>query len=422
MQVRFPKSLKDQDLTQYLRSKLKDYAADYESYFKENNDGTKVMLDTLPRVLLLEGIGLVTAGKTIKAVDISADIYEHTVPTILSTARMGEYNPVSRDHLFDCEYWELEQRKLRLKKSVPGSLQGHVAIVTGGCSGIGLATAELYIQSGACVVVVDIRQDRVESAVKRLKELAGGQSVVLGMCADVTDEVAMCKVVDSAVGYFGGVDILVSNAGVVVQASPGMASCARNVLEKSMNINFFSHQWITSAVVRMLFEKMCFYERIFFDLHHLFITIVLALKENVHTHTHFIEKGTMIEQNMGGSLLYNVSKAPLNPGAKLGPYCIAKAATLALMRQYALEYGKHGIRANAVNPDRIRTNLFDMKLVEDRAKARGLTASQYFANNLLNKEVLAGDVVKAFLHLALSTKTSCAILQVDGGNIAAAPR
>ena len=328
MQVRFPKSLKDQDLTQYLRSKLKDYATDYESYFKENNDGTKVMLDTLPRVLLLEGIGLVTAGKTIKAVDISADIYEHTVPTILSTARMGEYNPVSRDHLFDCEYWELEQRKLRLKKSVPGSLQGHVAIVTGGCSGIGLATAELYIQSGACVVVVDIRQDRVESAVKRLKALAGGQSVVLGMCADVTDEVAMCKVVDSAVGYFGGVDILVSNAGVVVQASPGMASCARDVLEKSMNINFFSHQWITSAVVRMLFENI-FARESFFDLHRLFITIVLALKENVHTHISS-KKGTMIEQNMGGSLLYNVSKAPLNPGAKLGPYCIAKAATLAL--------------------------------------------------------------------------------------------
>ena len=140
---------------------------------------------------------------------------------------------------------------------------------------------------------------------------------------------------------------------------------------------------------------------------------------NTHTHTY---TGTMIAQNIGGSLLYNVSKAPLNPGAKLGPYCIAKAATLALMRQYAIEYGKYGIRANAVNPDRIRTNLFDMKLVEDRAKARGLTASQYFANNLLNEEVLAGDVAKAFLHLALSKKTSCAILQVDGGNIAAAPR
>ena len=106
-----------------------------------------------------------------------------------------------------------------MKKSTPGPLQGHVAIVTGGCSGIGLSTAELYVQSGACVVVVDIRQDRVESAVKRLKELAGGQSVVLGLCADVTDETAMCKVVDSAVQYFGGVDILVSNAGVVVQSS-----------------------------------------------------------------------------------------------------------------------------------------------------------------------------------------------------------
>jgi rhamnose utilization protein RhaD (predicted bifunctional aldolase and dehydrogenase) len=163
MVVRFSALRDEEDLTTFLEQKLRDYARNYESYFEQNNDGTKVMLDTLPRVLLLEGIGLVTAGKTIKAVEISADIYEHTVcffleslfsfcftyspphtrthhtyqvPTILSTARMGTYAPVSRDHLFDCEYWELEQRKLRLKKSVSGPLQGHVAIITGGCSGI----------------------------------------------------------------------------------------------------------------------------------------------------------------------------------------------------------------------------------------------------------------------------------------------
>ena len=120
--------------------------------------------------------------------------------------------------------------------------------------------------------------------------------------------------------------------------------------------------------------------------------------------------------------MYNVSKAPLNPGPQLGPYAVAKAATLALMRQYAIEYGAFGITSNAVNPDRIRTNLFDMKLVEERAKSRGLTAEQYFASNLLNREVLSVDVAHAFFVLALSEKTTGGIFTVDGGNISASPR
>ena len=123
----------------------------------------------------------------------------------------------------------------------------------------------------------------------------------------------------------------------------------------------------------------------------------------------------------GGSLLYNISKAPLNP-VQTGAHVVAKAAALALMRQYAVEYGAHGIRANAVNADRVATNLFDMKLVEERAKARGLTAEQYFQSNLLKRQVFAEDVAQVFLNLTLSLKTTAAIVTVDGGNIAAAVR
>jgi NAD(P)-dependent dehydrogenase (short-subunit alcohol dehydrogenase family) len=106
----------------------------------------------------------------------------------------------------------------------------------------------------------------------------------------------------------------------------------------------------------------------------------------------------------------------------MGPYVVAKAATLALMRQYCIEYGEFGITANAVNADRVRTNLFDLALVEKRANARGLTAQQYFSANLLQREVLADDVAAAFLALATATKTTGSIFTVDGGNIAAAPR
>tara|TARA_B110000008_G_C16495458_1_gene373896 strand:- start:96 stop:542 length:447 start_codon:yes stop_codon:yes gene_type:complete len=148
-----------------------------------------------------------------------------------------------------------------------------------------------------------------------------------------------------------------------------------------MNINFFGHQIVSSSVVQC-----------------------------------------MLAQGVGGSLLYNVSKAPLNPGPQLGPYVVAKAATLALMRQYAIEYGTNGITSNGVNPDRVRTNLFDMKLVEERAKSRGLTATEYFKSNLLKREVLSVDVARAFLHLAVSEKTTGCIFTVDGGNISASPR
>ena len=110
-------------LRRFLSKELDRYARDYASYFQRNNvrfNGGKIELDRLPRVLLIQGVGLVTVGLTLKAVDISADIYEHTVPTILHTAKIGDYSPVSRSHLFDCEYWELEQRKLRLKKAPSG--------------------------------------------------------------------------------------------------------------------------------------------------------------------------------------------------------------------------------------------------------------------------------------------------------------
>ena len=130
----------------------------------------------------------------------------------------------------------------------------------------------------------------------------------------------------------------------------------------------------------------------------------------------------MRQQGSGGALLFNVSKQALNPGPNFGPYGLPKAATLALMRQYAVDYGNEGITSNAVNADRIRSGLLTDAMVKQRAKARGVIEHEYLAGNLLGREVLAEDVAEAFVNLALARKTTGSVFTVDGGNIAAAPR
>jgi NAD(P)-dependent dehydrogenase (short-subunit alcohol dehydrogenase family) len=127
----------------------------------------------------------------------------------------------------------------------------------------------------------------------------------------------------------------------------------------------------------------------------------------------------MRAQGTGGALLFNVSKQAVNPGADFGPYGLPKAATLFLVRQYALEYGRDGVRSNAVNADRIRSGLLNPALVAERARARGVSEADYMAGNLLGREVTAADVAQAFLHHALALKTTGDVTTVDGGNVAA---
>jgi NAD(P)-dependent dehydrogenase (short-subunit alcohol dehydrogenase family) len=178
---------------------------------------------------------------------------------------------------------------------------------------------------------------------------------------------------------FGGVDIVVSNAGAAFTGA--MADVDDAILRRSFELNFFAHHWVARAAVRI-----------------------------------------MRRQKTGGCLLFNVSKQALNPGPDFGPYGLPKAAELALMRQYAVEHGAEGIRANAVNADRIRSGLLTDDMVAARAKARGVSEADYMSGNLLGREVTAEDVAQAFVHLALAEKTTAAVLTVDGGNIAAAVR
>ncbi|MDA0690644.1 MAG: bifunctional aldolase/short-chain dehydrogenase [Nitrospinae bacterium] len=357
---------------------LEQYSENYHDYFRTNSQAKgveKKELDPLPRVILLNGVGLITIGKTTKETGIAADIYQHTLGIIHQAFSIGEYQPIQDDDLFDMEYWSLEQAKLG--KSQPKKLEGKIVAVSGAASGIGLATARLFAEHGANLFLID-RDDGKLTAAKDALQKDLKASVVT--CAlDVTDGNAIRGAFGHLVREFGGLDILISNAGNAVQGRIGDVDPA--ALRASFDLNFFAHQALASQAVKLF-----------------------------------------LEQRTGGVLLFNASKAAFNPGKNFGPYALPKAAVVALTKQYALDYGKEGVRANAVNADRVRTGLFTGDVIKERAAARGLTADDYFKNNLLEKEVYDTDVAQGFLDLALAEKTTGSVITIDGGNIAASPR
>jgi rhamnose utilization protein RhaD (predicted bifunctional aldolase and dehydrogenase)/NAD(P)-dependent dehydrogenase (short-subunit alcohol dehydrogenase family) len=354
------------------RKAVEKYRADYLRYFTHHNANAKPKkrpLDPMPRVILVTGIGLFGLGTTANDARIAADIAETCLSVISDAEKGGRFESISEHHQFEIEYWSLEQAKLAGRKQK--RLQGQVAVITGAAGTIGAATAVALHAEGAEVALLDLDADGAKSVARPL----GG----LGVGCDVTDRRSVDAAFNAVIATYGGVDILVSNAGAAWQGRIGEVDDA--TLRKSFELNFFAHQYAAQAAVR-----------------------------------------TMRQQGNGGALLFNVSKQAVNPGRDFGPYGLPKAATLALMRQYAVDYGDEGITSNAVNADRIRSGLLTGAMVKQRAKARGLTEREYLAGNLLKREVLAEDVAEAFVNLALARKTTGAVLTVDGGNIAAALR
>lgn len=360
------------DVPGHLQARLTAYRQRYRDYVAAQRSAKgvdKTPLDPDPRIVLIPGLGIVAAGATGNAAQVAADIYEHTVDVIDAAEDAGVYRALPESDLFDMEYWSLEQAKLGKKK--PPALAGQVVVVTGAASGIGEATARRFAALGAEVVVADRDGDRLGAVASEIGATAH--------TVDLTDRAAVAAVFDAVIEQHGGIDGVVSNAGTAPQAP--IDTCPPEVLEDSLAVNLLSHQWVAQSAMAI-----------------------------------FRAQGT------GGYLLFNASKAAFNPGAKFGPYAIAKAALVALMKQYALEGGPHGVRANAINADRIRSGLLDPADVQRRASARGLTADAYFRSNLLSREVTADDCAQAFVALAGAEATTGAVLTVDGGNIAASPR
>ena len=357
---------------QAVRSAVDRFVAEYHAYFARHNARQEVPkreLDPMPRVILVPGLGLFGLGRSTRDARVAADIAESTVETVTDAEAVGRFESVSEADLFDIEYWSLEQAKLGQSGEKP--LAGQIAVITGGAGTIGFATALAMRGAGAEVALLDV--NGTQAAAKNL----GG--AVLAIECDVTDGASVRRAFDRIAAHFGGVDILVSNAGAAWQGRIGEVEDA--LLRRSFELNFFAHQSVAQNAVRV-----------------------------------------MLAQGTGGCLLFNVSKQAVNPGPNFGPYGLPKAATLALVRQYALDYGADGIRVNAVNADRIRSGLLTPEMIAARAKARGVGEGDYMAGNLLGREVMAEDVAQAFLHHAVALKTTADVTTVDGGNIAAALR
>ncbi len=350
------------------------FVAHYHEYFARNNaraEPKKSELDPLPRVILVPGVGLFGLGASEKDAAIAADIAENTVEVITDAEAIGRYQPISEADMFDVEYWSLEQAKLGKAVEKPLALQ--IAVITGGGSGIGAATAKAMARAGAEVAVLD-RDHAAAQAVARDCGKTG-----IAIACDVTQHESVRSAFDQVARAFGGVDIVVSNAGAAWQGAIG--SVDESILRESFELNFFAHQNVAQNAVRI-----------------------------------------MKAQGTGGCLLFNASKQSVNPGRDFGPYGLPKAATLFLMKQYALDHGRDGIRANAVNADRIRSGLLTDSMIAARSEARGVAESDYMNANLLGREVTADDVANAFVWLATATKTTAAIVTVDGGNIEASLR
>jgi len=357
-----------------VRAAVEAYISHYHAYFARNNEKSpdkKKELDPLPRVILVPGLGLFGIGASAKDAAIAADIAENTVQVITDAEAIGEYKCISEYDMFEVEYWSLEQAKLG--KSAEKALARQVAVVTGGGSGIGAATAAAMAKQGAEVAILDRDLEAAKAVAKKI----GGKA--LAVACDVTDAAGVKAAFDAVTSAFGGVDIVVSNAGAAWQGSIGTVD--DETLRKSFELNFWAHQSVAQNAVRI-----------------------------------------MKAQGTFGCLLFNASKQAVNPGKDFGPYGLPKAATLFLVKQYALDHGKDGIRANAVNADRIRTGLLTGEMVAKRSAARGVSEADYMAGNLLKREVTADDVAEAFVYLATANKTTAAVVTVDGGNIEASLR
>lgn len=366
-----------------MRAAVAGFADRYATYFNRNAPNAsepKTMLPPMPGLVWLAGQGIVGVGANAAAARIAGDIGQQTARVMADAEAMGGFYPIPEADLFDMEYWSLEQAKLG--KGKPPRLQGRIVLVTGGAGAIGLATARAFAAEGATLFLVDREAGALDQALATLGRDHGGT-----VC-DITAAGAPAAAVAACVARFGGVDILVSNAGAALTGE--IATLSDDALRASFELNFFAHQAFAQAAVVVFRAQTA-------------------------------GRGGRGSGD-AGQILFNVSKQAVNPGRNFGAYGLPKAATFFLLRQLALELGAEGIRVNGINADRIRSGLLTDQMIASRSAARGLSEGDYMAGNLLGREVEAGHVAQGFVALALAARTTAHVMTVDGGNIEAALR
>lgn len=349
---------------------LTAYSTEYQRYFDENAVQVAQrpkILDKAPRVVLDAEWGLLTVGRTAKETRIVQDIYQHTMRVIQQADRLGGYRALSALDIFEVEYWDLEQAKLASGGQAP-AFTGEVALVTGAASGIGKACVESLLKRGAAVIALDINPS-IETLWKRPD--------VLGITADVTDENAVASALESGVREFGGLDMLVLNAGIF---PPGVkiADMSSELWQKVMRINLDS----SFTLMRLA---------------HPLLKVAPS----------------------GGRVVIVGSKNVPAPGSGAAAYSASKAALTQLGRVAAFEWGSDGIRVNTVHPNAVfDTGLWTDEVLANRAAHYKMTVEEYKTNNVLHVEVTSRDVAEMVCELCSATfaRTTGAQIPVDGGN------
>ncbi len=343
-----------------------DYASAYCDYFARHTDGSLARLDAAPRWALWPGQGSVAFGASPKEIGVIDDIKRHTLRAIGWAEALGGWQPLGEEEIFAIEYWELEQAKLKSAGEAP-PLQGKIALVTGGASGIGKACVEAFLGLGAVVAALDINP--------AVSDLFDGQNV-LGICCDLADDESLEEAVETLVRHWGGLDIVVCNAGVF-PASQSLAEMDSEHWDRSIRVNLTSQQRLLQACVPFL------------------------------------------ELGCNPAVVIIGSKNAPAPGPGAGAYSVAKAGLTQLARVAALELAEAGIRVNVLHPNAVfDTALWSEQLLQDRAASYGISVEEYKANNLLGVEITSADVAELACALAGPTffKTTGAQIPIDGGN------
>jgi rhamnulose-1-phosphate aldolase/alcohol dehydrogenase len=364
---------------------LAAFERDYTAYFDRHRFEGAELVDPLPRIVLVPGLGMFTAGRDRRTAGIVSDMYHHTIDVMANATAFGRYVSLTARDAFDVEYWPLELYKLTLAPPEK-ELARRIALVTGGASGIGRAVARRLAAEGAHVVIGDVDEAGARTTADEIVRAVGGGRAI-GLRMDVTDETSVRASLEEAVLAYGGLDVLVSNAGIAHSAP--VAEMALQDWERSFAVNSTGHFLVAREAMRVL-----------------------------------------IRQGIGGALVFVATKNVMAPGKDFAAYSAAKAAEAQLAKVLALEGAPHGIRANIVNPDAVfqDSKLWSEEVRRRRAAAQGIAVEAledfYRKRNLLGVRVLPEDVAEAVLFLASdrSAKTTGCTITVDGGLREAFPR
>ena len=351
-----------------IKKSIDKYAVDYIKYFNKYSSNEMTMLDPAPRWAVLPGKGILTFGCNKKELTIVKDIVKHTIKTILKTElAFGGWKALNASKLFEIEYWELEQAKLKKAESNSLPHKGKVAIVTGSAAGIGFACAEALALDGATVIGLDLSPE-ITSQMEKIN----GEGIVINL----TDEGKVKSTIEHIINSYGGIDIVVSNAGIFT-AGAYIDEMNQSNWQKSMAVNLTSHQ--------------------------------LFLKYSIP----FLKNG------ISSSIVLVGSRNVMAPGAGAASYSCAKAGLTQLCRVAALELAPHGVRCNIIHPDAV----FDTKLWTPEALARsaeryGLTIDEYKTRNLMKTEIKSADVGRmvSLMNSDAFSKTTGSQISLDGGN------